>query len=357
MNQMIPWIYHSSISRFPIPWKTLQMIFRQKHPQLKRIHVRIGIGIHLFSLGNYRIRLYFLLLQLGFSAYTEKEEYIHNVLSYYSHSNISLRNMKKTAELINMTPGADTTIPTTQHMLKKVIRPCYDYFIHIECQMCKIFTPTESKETRVQCEKCERSLQKKKSNYFVFIPFAQQMISVVSENVDKIIKYNEKCVNANGMIDIQNGNIFKKAAAKFPESIILSLVLNTDGASKFSSTVKSLWPIQLYQNYLPPSNRYISNNILVIGLYYGQFKPKLRHFIFPLAKELRRILCSNGLSITHNNTNLNFIPLVTHCSCDLPAKVMLQEMISYNGYSACGYCKHPGVPIENNNSKKTSTVR
>lgn len=287
-----------------------------------------------------------------------KDAHIHGVMSYYSHSNISLRNLEKAAQMINKTPGAIIKLPTTHRKLKKSIKPVYCSEIHIECSRCKMYTATETNNVKkVQCSKCKMSLCRNKSNYFLFIPFEQQLETVIVENLDKIMKYREKNKNTKEMIDVQGAYVYKNIAAKYPKSVILSLVLNTDGAQQFKSTRKSLWPIQLYQNYLPPSMRYVSDNILVVGLFFGEKKPNVSQFFLPFARESQRIFKNNGLSVVYNNEKLNLLPLVTHCSCDLPAKSMVQELIQYNGFNACGYCMHPGVSIKNNSVNKSSTVR
>lgn len=279
-------------------------------------------------------------------------------MSYYSHSNISLRNLQKTAQLINKTPGANAKIPTTHYKLKKSAKTDNYSEIHIECSQCKIYSGVETKNVdKVHCSKCEMKLSRNKSNYFLFIRIEPQLKAIIDENMDKIMKYREKCQNSNDIIDIQSAKIYKNIDAKYPDSVLLPLVLNTDGAQQFKSTKKSLWPIQLYQNYLPPAMRYVPDNIVVVGLYFGEKKPNVSQFFLPFAQECQRIFKNNGLSVVYNNQKLNLIPFVTHCSCDLPAKSMVQEIMQYNGFNACGYCMHPGVLVKNKNNKNSSTVR
>lgn len=280
------------------------------------------------------------------------------VLSYYSQSNISLKNLEKTAQLINETPGANIKVPKTHHVLRKSMKPCYDFEVHIECIQCKRYIATESQNDKeVTCEKCRKTLNKNNSNYFIFIPFKQQLQSMINEHLENILSVNQKCSNSNVMMDIQSGNIYKNIATKFSNSIILSLVLNTDGANVFKSSTKSLWPIQLYQNYLPASMRYIAENIMVVGLYFGSMKPNVAKFFEPFAKECRSIVENKGINVRNKNQQFNFIPFVTHCCCDLPAKALVQEMIQFNGFNACGFCYHPGTSVQKKSKKKSSTVR
>lgn len=138
-------------------------------------------------------------------------------------------------------------------------------------------------------------------------------------------------------------------------------MMNTriDDASVHKSTKKSLWPLQIIQNYLHPRARYISSNIIVVGLYFGVSKPDPAWFCFPLIEEIQKIHKAGGFQIEDLDSTIAFHPIITHCSCDLPAKAMCQGMVQYNGKYACGMCLHPGVPLENKNgnSKKSITYR
>lgn len=276
---------------------------------------------------------------------------INSLTTFYSKSNVSLKNLESAAELIKATPGAVYEIPTTHYMLTKSVREAsssIEYFF--ECFQCNTFTPGSP---NIVCVKCNKKINKRDANYFAFIPFEKHLKRVIVKNFDVILNNDEKCKNATDFTDIQCGRIYKQVAAG---SIVLSFVLNTDGVNVFQASKKSLWPIQLYQNFLPPSIRFVPENILVVGLYFGSKKPNIAGFILPFAKECRRIYEQNGFNIEHNGRNQHFIPMVTHCSCDLPAKAMIQEFVQYNGYNACAYCKHPGVPVKTQSKKTSSTI-
>lgn len=288
---------------------------------------------------------------------------INNLLSFYSKSNVSLKNLEYTAKLINETPGANFEIPSSHYMLTKQFRGESSVEYYFECSDCSKFTLKNAENSTVSCVKCEKIIDKNQSNYFAFIPFKKHLEEVISANVEQIVKYGEQCKNSSDLIDIQCGRIYKKISAMHPNSTVLSLLLNTDGVCLFdSSSKKSLWPIQLYQNYLPPSMRFVPDNILVVGLYFGDKKPDMSAFVLPFAKECRQINENNGFNIKYDEKEINFLPMVTHCSCDLPAKAMMQEFVLYSGFYACGYCKHPGVSVNNGSkeerkNKKGKTVR
>lgn len=294
----------------------------------------------------------------GVSKVVQQEQ--HNaLLSFYSKSNVSLKNLEYVARLINETPGANHEIPSSHYMLTKSVRAASPVEYYFECSMCNKFTlQNADSKSEIFCIGCKRKFDKNDSNYFAFIPFKQYLKAVISQHVNQIVKYSEECKNSENLIDIQCGAIYKKISAMYPNSTVLSLLLNTDGVKVFNSSTKQLWPIQLYLNFLPPSMRLAPENILVVGLYYGDKKPDISAFLLPFVKECRRIYDVNGFNIKYEEKEINFLPMVTHCSCDLPAKAMIQEFTSHIGFNACGYCKHPGVSVKNVSKKKSSkTVR
>lgn len=82
----------------------------------------------------------------------------------------------------------------------------------------------------------------------------------------------------------------------------------------------------------------------------------MQKFFYPLLKELQQIVGSGGFTVTKNANLQHFMPIITHCCCDLPAKSEVQGMTTHNRYNACGYCLHPGVPIKKD-VKAKSVVR
>lgn len=93
--------------------------------------------------------------------------------------------------------------------------------------------------------------------------------------------------HSNSIIDVQSGIQFKKCQNEHPNLLVLSLTASTDGAKIYNSSNDSLWPIQIIQNFLPPKMRYVTENIIVVGLHHG--KPKMKDFFHPLLNELQKI--------------------------------------------------------------------
>lgn len=174
------------------------------------------------------------------------------------------------------------------------------------------------------------------------------MKSSIEKNWESIFDYKQKERDKQYIADIHDGLICQNMNEKFPHTFNLSLVLNIDGAQVFKSSKKSLWPVQLYQNYLHPRVRYIATNVIVAGVYFGSSKPNPNQQLFPLFTELKVIQAAGGFRVKNPKSanELTFMPFILHGVFDLPAKAMWQGPMQFNGKNACGYCQHPGVKIE-----------
>lgn len=152
--------------------------------------------------------------------------------------------------------------------------------------------------------------------------------------------------------DIHDCDQFKKFQQKYSKSIVLPLVMNTDGAQVFKSSTKSVWLIQAYQCFLRPVKRFIPGNIIVAAAHFGPKKPCMKSLFYPLLKELRKIQEEGGLVIEEGNRKYNLMPVIVGCCCDLPAKAEVQSLTLYSGRFGCGYCLHPGESIKRRENNK-----
>lgn len=78
----------------------------------------------------------------------------------------------------------------------------------------------------------------------------------------------------------------------------------------------------------------------------------MKEFFYPLFNELKQISDEGGISIETPEKKFNFLPLITQCNADLPAKYDMQGTIGHSGYFGCTYCLHPGDLIKANKRAK-----
>lgn len=260
--------------------------------------------------------------------------------------------MEKFAQVLNETPDASIRVPSTRYKIKKLIKPKFSTEIHMKCNQCLKFTGAEKNET--ECVNCGITLKTSDSTYFMYFPVKQQIGHNIALHIDEILEYCLKVLEENEITDIHNASIFKNLQKKYPNHKILPLVVNTDGVKFFKSSNDSLWLIQAYQSYLAPKNRYIPQNILIVGAHFAKKKPNMSEFFEPFLKEMRSIIQSGGIHVEHNGEIHRFMPLIVSACCDLPAKSDVQGLTGHSGRFACGYCLHPGVPIK---SATKTTIR
>lgn len=120
-------------------------------------------------------------------------------------------------------------------------------------------------------------------------------------------------------------------------SILLPLIVNTDGANVFKSNRKSMWLTQVCQGYLRTSKRYLTQNMSVVGAHFESRKPRMSDFFYPFLNDIKNINNRGGITLMRNGREYSFCLFVI-CSCDLPAKADLQGFVGHSGKFGCGYC-------------------
>lgn len=82
------------------------------------------------------------------------------------------------------------------------------------------------------------------------------------------------------------------------------------------------------------------------ALHFSSEQPNTHELFYPLLMELKEIQNNGGTVIERNGRKYAFMPFITHCCCDLHAKVKVQETTGHFGHQACGYCFHAGTSIK-----------
>lgn len=183
----------------------------------------------------------------------------------FNQSYTSLEHMVK---LINSTPGAQVQMPSTIYKIKKMVQPSLTTQFYIHCNSCDDYSMTTTKEA--ECITCGQILKRANSKYFVHLPLKPQIMKSINDHFEEIVSYDEMFREPSDLVrDFQDCIQYKTAKTKYPGFILLPLAINTDGAQIFNSSKKSIWPIQLYQKFLPPYKRYVQENILVTGIHEG----------------------------------------------------------------------------------------
>lgn len=288
------------------------------------------------------------------------EKILNDAFSHYLRYNQSFNALENMLKIINMASDK-YHFPNTRHLIMKHIdsRVRVSYFVL--CNSCQIYTQnTANKNAVVKCEECETELKADETNFFVYLSLEDQLKDELHKNKQHIIDFCMEIMKKQrpdwNNADFDCGTEFSKIKKEFGSTIPLPYKLNTDGISVRKSNRKSLWPILLVQNYLPPSVRYWRKNLILAALYYGDGKPDMNELFLPLAKEMKELQVKK-IEFSVENVRVELQPFILSCCVDLPAKAALQKFVQYNGYHACSFCHHPGVSIANPNVNKQSFVR
>lgn len=207
---------------------------------------------------------------------------------------------------------------------------------------------------KFHCNLCGRCFEKnsKQNNFLIYISLEHQIRRLLNKYFDEIIHYSKR-EHVNGVIsDIDDGTLFKKVCEKSSHSTTLGFTLNTDGANIYKSSKGSLWPVQLYANFLPPNIRYLSKNIIVTTIYYGKTKPDMTTLLYPLAAEIDH-LNEKLIHIYKENEIWVFRPTIILGVFDLPARAEVQGMKGPTGKYGCPICLHPGIAVKNLSGRTT----
>lgn len=277
---------------------------------------------------------------------------MHRVMSHHLTFGGSYHSLVFNANnVVNRTPNAAIKIPATKYKIDKFMKPIFESQIQIKCKQCSNYI--SSLKSKTQCELCQIIIKTRDSDYFHYIPIKQQIVHMLRNNIDDILAYYSTATKKHSTIsDIHNGVAFKNAQKMYPNYIILPLIVNTDGVKTYKSTSSSsLWLIQIYQGYIPPCQRYLMKNILIIAAHFGK-TISMSDFFYPLLNEMRSIVDNGGITIMHNKQQYTFMPLLLGACCDIPATEHLRGTAGYAGHFACGYCVHPGVSIKRDENSK-----
>ncbi|XP_035690734.1 uncharacterized protein LOC118425770 [Branchiostoma floridae] len=118
--------------------------------------------------------------------------------------------------------------------------------------------------------------------------------------------------------------------------------MNTDGIKVFRSSNYGLWPVYLAINELPFRMRTRRENMVFAGLWFGEYKPKMRIFLPPLAKSIKAL--ADGFQVRPPDTTpFECKAFLLACSCDLQAKALVMDMVAHNGYYGCPKCLQKGT--------------
>lgn len=160
------------------------------------------------------------------------------------------------------------------------------------------------------------------------------------------LKYKENRVkkNPDNIEDIYDGEVYKEAERNFIESDLnITLTWNTDGIQIFQSNTFSLWPFYFVINELPPKKRFLSENLLISGLWGSVAKPHPNIYLLPIYKDLKSLRAGVSVKLHEEDEPTKVVVKCLCGTCDAPAKATFMNLKQHSGFFSCPVClEKPG---------------
>ena len=120
---------------------------------------------------------------------------------------------------------------------------------------------------------------------------------------------------------------------------VLTLFINTDGATPFRSVKKTFRPFWALIDNLPTPQRTAFSNMLLVALWKGKSKHDFSVVGLLIGKELKAI--TSG--VYSNKLSKHFRVEIKDYICDMVANAPSLNVVQFNSYFGCVYCDMKGV--------------
>lgn len=154
-----------------------------------------------------------------------------------------------------------------------------------------------------------------------------------------------KCHKTPGtLIDIYDGRVWNEFLNPQGRQFLslpynLALTLNIDWFQPFKHTTYSVGAIYLSIQNLPRTERYITDNAILVGIMPGPKEPKknVNTYLQPLVNELKELW--TGVPMKSASGVRVIVRAALICiSCDIPATRKVSGFVGHSAYRACSRC-------------------
>ncbi|KAK3920760.1 Procathepsin L [Frankliniella fusca] len=117
----------------------------------------------------------------------------------------------------------------------------------------------------------------------------------------------------------------------------------TDGASLYTSSSTSVWPLYLTINELPFVERYKKENLLVPAIWVGPVKPPGSLLVSAIYPDMK--LLSSGVDFEVDCEENKKLKGIVICGTgDTPGRSLMLNLVQFNGAHSCQECEDEGEP-------------
>jgi hypothetical protein len=218
---------------------------------------------------------------------------------------------------------------------------------HYFCNFCQL-----PQEVEGVCGECHENSGR---SYFITVPIIPQLRTMLKRTgfYEKLShRFDRVKVHADNLEDIYDGEIYKEfnvnGGGFLANQNAISFCWNSDGVPMFKSSKYSIWPFFLRINELPYADRNRKENVLLAGLWFGCTKPLPNLFLQPLLHDMDILRDGIQCQVPHLEHPILIRGMVLCGTCDMPAKALFLNFMSYNGYYGCTACKQRGERLADN---------
>ena len=289
-----------------------------------------------------------------------QEESLTSILSFVQSEHISGIGLGRLLSLIDLhLPKPNTFLKTNARLFKVLEGLDEPVHVHYYCSVCYDLRQSATD----LCSKCTDD--SKRVLFFITFPIVAQLRKLfMREYFVNNLKYKHSRTknNANNIEDIYDGLVYKEAEKSFLEFCLnITFTWNADGIQVFKSNSYSLWPFYLVVNELPPEMRFLSENLIIAGLWGSIEKPYPNVYLLPIYQELE--VLKEGVDIEcFGEEGTRKVSATVICgSCDAPARACFMNMKLHSGFYSCPVCLIRGTkpgettvfPFEENMTLRT----
>lgn len=137
---------------------------------------------------------------------------------------------------------------------------------------------------------------------------------------------------------------FLKHGGFFSQPHNISFTVNTDGVTKYSSSmVGHLQPVYLMTNELPKEHGFRKKYTIPANIFCNKHNPNMQTLLNPLVEKLNTLHEPGILVPGSADGNITVWHMLFVATADLPARATFINMKQFNGKYACHLCKSEGA--------------
>ena len=258
-------------------------------------------------------------------------------LTFAQSEHLSVSGLGRLLKLISLhLPEGTDYFKSTHEFFKLVEDQNEPVQIHYYCSICLKNRASSSD----LCDTCND--ESRTVFFFISFPLVSQIAKLYRRpNFLYDIQYRDRRVkiNQDAIEDIYDGELYQEALKTVLASPTnISLMWNTDGLQVYNSGTFSLWPFYLVVNELSPQKRFLTENMIIGGIWGSTKKPHPNVFLQPIHHDLSILKAGIDVKFYGSEEVHNVKATALGGTGDSPAIALFLNQKGHSGYFSCHKC-------------------